>query len=255
MAAIAQRIREERADRIIYVTDSGQSTHFQMVFAAAKMAGILDPHTVRVDHVPFGVVLGPDGKKFRTRSGETERLIDLLQKAVEQAESILRSRNLDWTDKEYTTVAHILGLGAIKYADLSSHRTSDYVFSYDRMLRFEGNTAAFIMYSFVRTASIKRKVGQVELPQSLELLHPSEVALGRLLCQFEETVDDVVETLLPNRLTDYLYSLAETFNLFFRDCRVEGDPRQAQRCALVDLAGKTLQMGLRLLGISVPEKM
>lgn len=257
MAAIAQRIREEKADRIIYVTDSGQSTHFQMIFAAAEMAGILDPHRVRVDHVPFGLVLGPDGKKFRTRSGETERLIDLLQKAIEQAEALLRSKNPDWTDGEYKSVARILGLGAIKYADLSSHRTSDYVFSYDRMLRFEGNTAAFIMYSFVRTASIQRKVGQAasQLPQSLELIHPSEVALARLLCQFEETIDEVVETLLPNRLTDYLYSLAETFNLFFRDCRVEGDPRQAERLSLVTLTGKTLQMGLRLLGIQVPEKM
>jgi arginyl-tRNA synthetase len=257
MAAIAQRIREEKADRIIYVTDSGQSTHFQMIFAAAKLAGILDPHAVRVDHVPFGLVLGPDGKKFRTRSGETERLIDLLQKATEHAEALLRSKNPDWTDEEYRSVAHILGLGAIKYADLSSHRASDYVFSYDRMLRFEGNTAAFIMYSFVRTASIQRKVGQgaMQLPQNLELIHPSEVALGRLLCQFEEAIDEVVETLLPNRLTDYLYNLAQTFNLFFRDCRVEGDPRQAQRLVLVALTGKTLQMGLQLLGIQVPEKM
>jgi arginyl-tRNA synthetase len=154
-------------------------------------------------------------------------------------------------------VAHILGLGAIKYADLSSHRVSDYVFSYDRMLRFEGNTAAFIMYSFVRTASIQRKIGQTASQnlETLELIHPSEIALGRLLCQFEETIDEVVETLLPNRLTDYLYSLAETFNVFFRDCRVEGDPRQAERLALVVLTGKTLQMGLGLLGIQVPEKM
>lgn len=257
MAAIAQRIREEKADRIIYVTDSGQSTHFQMIFAAAELAGILDPQRVRADHVPFGLVLGPDGKKFRTRSGETERLIDLLQKAIEHAEALLRSKNADWTDAEYKSVAHILGLGAIKYADLSSHRVSDYVFSYDRMLRFEGNTAAFIMYSFVRTASIQRKIGQTASKdlETLELIHPSEVALGRLLCQFDETIDEVVETLLPNRLTDYLYSLAETFNVFFRDCRVEGDPRQAQRLALVVLTGKTLQMGLRLLGIQVPEKM
>ena len=255
MAAITQRIREEKADRIIYVTDSGQSNHFHMIFAAAKMAGIWDPHVVRVDHVPFGLVLGPDGKKFRTRSGETERLIDLLQKAIEQADGLLRSKNTDWTEDEYREASHILGLGAVKYADLSSHRTSDYVFSYDRMLRFEGNTAAFIMYSFVRTASIQRKVGTNALPQTLELLHPSEAALGKLLCQFEEVVDEVVETLLPNRLTDYLYHLAEAFNGFFRDCHVEGDPRQSQRCALVALTGKTLQTGLGLLGIQAPEKM
>ncbi len=257
MAAIAQRIRDEHADRIIYVTDSGQATHFQMIFAAAEQAGILDPQAVRVDHVPFGLVLGPDGKKFRTRSGETERLIDLLIKAVGHADALLRAKNPDWTEEEYHAVAKILGIGAIKYADLSCHRMSDYSFSYDRMLRFEGNTAAFIMYSYVRTASIQRKIGRqsVDMRLPFDLLHPAEIALAKLLCQFQETIDEVTETLLPNRLTDYLYSLAEGFNLFFRDCRVEGDARQNQRLALVILTGWTLQKGLELLGIQVPEKM
>lgn len=257
MAAIAQRIREEKADRIIYVTDSGQSTHFQMLFAAAQKAGILDIQKVRVDHVPFGLVLGADGKKFRTRSGETERLIDLLQTAIDQAEALLRSKNLDWTEDEYRSVAHILGIGAVKYADLSSHRVSDYVFSYDRMLRFEGNTAAFIMYSFVRTASIQRKIGKQVSSElkGFELVHPSEIALALHLCRLIETIDEIVETLLPNRLTDYLYGLAEAFNVFFRDCRVEGDPRQEERLALVYLTGRTLQRGLELLGIKVPSKM
>jgi arginyl-tRNA synthetase len=257
MAAIAQRIREEHADRIIYVTDSGQSTHFQMIFKAAEKAEILDPKKIRVDHVPFGLVLGPDGKKFRTRSGETERLIDLLLAANTHADSILRLRNPDWTEDEYRSTAQILGIGAIKYADLSCHRMSDYVFSYDRMLRFEGNTAAFVMYSYVRTTSIQRKVGKQPLGDVLpiDLEHPSEIALAKVLCQFSETLNEVADTLLPNRLTEYLYSLAEEFNAFFRDCRVEGDPRQKQRLALVILTEWTLEKGLHLLGIQVPEKM
>lgn len=257
MAAIAQRIREEHADRIIYVTDAGQATHFQMIFKAAMMAGILDPNKVRVDHVPFGLVLGPDGKKFRTRSGETERLIDLLEKAIGHAESILRGRHPEWTEEEFRTGAKILGIGAIKYADLSCHRMSDYTFSYDRMLRFEGNTAAFIMYSYVRTLSIQRKIGKLSVESLLpiDLLHPSEEALAKILCQFSDTINEVTETLLPNRLTDYLYSLAEQFNLFFRDCRVESDARQSQRLGLVVLTGWTLQKGLNLLGIEVPDRM
>lgn len=257
MAAIAQRIREEHADRIIYITDSGQATHFEMIFKAAQLAGILDPHKVRVDHVPFGLVLGPDGKKFRTRSGETERLIDLLLSAISRADTLLREKNRDWTEEDYQSISKVLGLGAVKYSDLSCHRMSDYAFSYDRMLRFEGNTAAFIMYSYVRTASILRKAREKTLHAltHLDLVHPSEIALAKMLCQFSETIDEVTDTLLPNRLTDYLYSLAESFNGFFRDCRVEGDPRQQQRLALVALAGKTLEKGLYLLGIRVPEKM
>ncbi len=256
MAAIAQRIREERADRIIYVTDSGQATHFQMIFAAAKKAGILDPEKVRVDHVPFGLVLGADGKKFRTRSGETEKLIDLLRTAITQADTLLRERNPEWTEDEYKETALILGVGAVKYADLSSHRMSDYVFSYERMLRFEGNTAAFIMYSYVRTVSIQRKIGrQRSKLETLQLEHPSEVLLATMLCQFQEVLEEVADSLLPNRLTDYLYALSETFNGFFRDCRVEGDPRQEHRLALVHITGLVLRKGLELLGIKVPRKM
>jgi arginyl-tRNA synthetase len=257
MAAIIQRVRVEKANRLIYVTDAGQATHFQMIFAAAIKAGIVDSSTIRLDHVPFGLVLGPDGKKFRTRSGETERLMDLLETAIAKADELLRAKNTGWAEEEYTKIAKILGIGAIKYADLSSHRMSDYVFSYDRMLRFEGNTAAFIMYSYVRTASILRKVGVADPTHlhDLDLVHPAEIALALTLCQFPETLEEVANSLLPNRLTDYLYGLSEKFNLFFRDCRVEGDVRQRQRLALVAITGQTIQQGLALLGIQVPEKM
>jgi arginyl-tRNA synthetase len=259
MAAIYHRVQIEHGDRLIYVTDAGQSTHFQMIFKAAEKAGYLNLQKVRVDHVPFGLVLGTDGKKFRTRSGETERLIDLLQAAIDQAESILAERNPEMSEEERKKLAHALGIGAIKYADLSNHRLSDYVFSYDRMLRFEGNTAAFLMYSYVRVAGIKRKVN---LPidtiidhYHIHLEHPSEIALGLHLVRFGEILNCVTEDLSPNHLTDYLYTLAEKFNAFFRDCRVEGSPQQNERLLLCEAVARTLKQGLDILGVPTVDKM
>lgn len=259
MAAIYHRIFTEKGDRLIYVTDAGQATHFQMIFKAAEKAGYLDPAKVRVDHVPFGLVLGPDGKKFKTRSGETERLIDLLNAAVLKAESILVERDPEMKEEERKKLAHALGIGAIKYADLSSHRIGDYTFSYERMLRFDGNTAAFLMYAYVRVAGIKRKV-KVD-PKTLvnqnkiKLEHPSEITLGLHVAQFGETLDQVADELIPNRLTDYLYGLADKFNAFFRDCRVEGSPQQNERLLLCEAVASTLKKGLTILGVPVVEKM
>lgn len=259
MAAIYQRIYEEKGDRLIYVTDAGQGTHFQMIFQAAEKAGYLNPKKVRVDHVPFGLVLGPDGKKFRTRSGETERLIDLLQAAIEHADKILQDRNPEMNKEARKELAHALGIGAIKYADLSSHRFSDYTFSYDRMLRFDGNTAAFLMYSYVRVAGIKRFM-KVD-PQSIlkdtqiHLEHPSEIDLGLHLLRFHEALELVANDLLPHRLTDYLYTLAEKFNAFFRDCRVEGSPQQNERLLLCEATARVLKQGLTILGVPIVEKM
>ena len=257
MAALFHRIYEEKADRIIYVTDSGQATHFAMIFAAAIKAKILDPEKHRVDHVPFGLVLGPDGKKFKTRSGETEKLIDLLTNAVEKAYTILNEKNPSWTEEEKKDLAKILGLGAIKYADLSNNRNSDYMFSYDKMLSFEGNTAAFLMYAYVRTESILKKVmkGRVVEPFFVDLTHPMELRLAKTLCRFPEVIAEVCETLLPNRLTDFLYGLSEDFNGFFRDCKVEKDPREKERIFLVQMTNQVLRSGLNLLGITVPHRM
>ncbi len=150
LAALKHRVEVENGAWLIYVTDAGQSQHFSMVYAASRLAGYYDPAKVRVDHVPFGLVLRADGKKFQTRSGETERLIDLLESAVSKAQEILQKRNYaDITPAELQTMAQILGINAVKYADLACHRTSDYVFSLDRMLQFEGNTAAFVCYAYV----------------------------------------------------------------------------------------------------------
>lgn len=259
MAAIYHRIKEEKGDRLIYVTDAGQGTHFQMIFKAAEKAGYLDLQRVRVDHVPFGLVLGSDGKKFKTRSGDTERLIDLLQAAIDEAEKILKERSPEMEEEERKTLAHALGIGAVKYADLSCHRVGDYVFSYERMLRFEGNTAAFLMYAYVRVAGIKRRL-KID-PQSImdqyhiKLEHPSEIALGLHLLRFSETLDAVADELLPNRLTDYLYTLAEKFNAFFRDCRVEGSPQQNERLLLCEAVARVLKQGLTILGVPIVGKM
>ena len=259
MATIHQRIFEEKADHLVYVTDAGQSLHFQMVFQAALKAKYWDPDKVRVDHVPFGVVLGQDGKKFRTRSGETEKLIDLLQTAIDKAYEIVKSRNPDWPENEQREVSEALGIGAVKYADLSGHRQSDYVFSYERMLRFDGNTAAFIMYSYVRANSIKRKVGtDVDAligSAKIELAHPSEKALALRLAQFPECLEACISELLPNRITDYLFNLAETFNAFFRDCRVEGSKEQSSRLLLTECTARILKQGLTLLGVKTVERM
>lgn len=257
MAAIRQRIEKENADRIIYVTDAGQSLHFQMLFKAAEKAGYLDPKKVRVDHVPFGVVLGADGTKFKTRSGDTERLIDLLFEAVKQAKVILHERLPELSEKELNHTAEVLGIDAVKYADLSSHRIKDYVFSYERMLRFEGNTAAFLLYAYVRIQSIKRKVGKdiSSIKDKINLEHPTEIDLALHLRRFGETLQAVAEELLPNRLAEYLYTLAEKFHAFFRDCRVEGTPQEGSRLLLCEATGRILHQGLEILGLKTLNKM
>ena len=259
VAALRHRVEVEKADRIIIVTDAGQSLHFQMLFKAAEKAGYYDPKKIRLDHVPFGVVLGPDGTKFKTRSGDTEKLIDLLLEAVKQAKKILHERTPELSDKELTHTAEILGIDAVKYADLSSHRIKDYIFSYERMLRFEGNTAAFLLYAYVRTQSIKRKVGKdindLLKTKKIVLEHPTEVDLALHLRQFGETLDSVAEELLPNRLAEYLYTLAEKFHAFFRDCRVEGTPQEESRLLLCEVTGRILHQGLEILGLKTLDKM
>lgn len=259
MAALYQRVHIERADRLIYVTDAGQSTHFQMIFKACEKAAYFDPSQVRVDHVPFGLVLGPDGKKFKTRSGETEKLLDLLHAAIQRADAILIDRNPEMAEEQRRTIARTLGIGAVKYADLSCNRFGDYTFSYDKMLRFEGNTAVFLLYAYVRIASIKRKVKSA-IPQLIQtnrviLEHPSEIALGVEILRFYETLEAMAEDLLPNKLTDYLYGLVEKFNAFFRDCRVEGTAQENSRLLICEATGRILKQGLWLLGVDTVEQM
>ena len=257
LAAIKQRVQDEEADRIIYVVDMGQRLHFQMVFSAAKLAKYLDPQKVRVDHVDFGVVLGEDGKKFKTRSGETVKLMDLLQEAIARAKVIMKERLPEESDESIEKSATILGINAVKYADLSCHRVKDYVFSYDRMLRFEGNTAAFLLYSYVRIQSIKRKVGKniSDIKTKLIVSHSSEVALGLHLRQFQEMLEIVADEVIPHRICEYLFNLAEKFNHFFRDCHVQGSDEEDSRLLLCELTAQVLEKGLHILGLQTLDRM
>jgi arginyl-tRNA synthetase len=260
LAALNHRITVEKADCILYVVDLGQSLHFQMVFETAKKAGFYNPSKTIVQHVPFGLVLRPDGKKFKTRSGDTERLIDLIQAAILHSKTALRERNPDMSDIELDNAAHALGINAIKYADLSCHRTSDYVFSYEKMLRFEGNTAAFLLYDYVRIRSIQRKT-KVDLSSlmahksPIQLSHPEEISLALLTCQFSEVLEETTLDLCPNKITDYLYKLAEKFHLFFHHCRVEGSDEQNSRLLLCEAVAQVLHQGFNLLGLKPLQRM
>jgi arginyl-tRNA synthetase len=253
LAAMRQRVSEEKAARIIILTDAGQAQHFSMLKQAAIKACYLDPHKVRFDHVPFGLVLGPDGKKFRTRSGETEKLIDLLHTAVEKARTVIEERSTTLSDQEKEVFAKILGIGALKYSDLMCHRMSDYSFSYEKMLKFDGNTCAFLLYAYVRSLSILHKSSEKRGP--IEITEPSEVALALQLLFFEECLEQVKEELAPHRLTDYLYGLCEKFHAFYRDCPVVHSTQERSRLALTELFSKTIKLGLNLLGIETVDKM
>jgi arginyl-tRNA synthetase len=264
MAAVKHRIEIEKCNRLIYVTDSGQSTHFAMLFSAAKKVGYASDE-IRLDHVPFGLVLGPDGKKYKTRSGETEKLMDLLTEGVARAKNILSERNqveAIFTEKEIENTAQIIGISAIKYADLAGNRIQDYVFEYDKMLKLEGNTAAFLIYAYVRTAGIKRKLAKIEnlsvqnlSPTTITLDHPMELNLAIHLLRFPEMVTEVADDLFPNRLCEYLFELANHFHQFFRDCKIIGSEQQASRLLLSELTAKILKLGMGLLGIKTVEKM
>lgn len=258
IAAMWYRITHDKADRIICVTDIGQSLHFNMIEQACKLAGFFNDRVVRFDHVTFGLVLGSDGKKFKTRSGDTEKLIDLLHESISEAEKILKERMPELSENELHDMAKILGIDAVKYSDLSSHRIKDYTFSYERMLKFEGNTAPFLLYSYVRAQSIKRKVG-VRRDQIVNygcfIEHESEVNLAFHLRRFDETLQSFAEDLYPHRLCEYLYDLACIFNAFFRDCHVEGHEAQNSRLVLCELTSCVLKKGLELLAIETLEHM
>ena len=256
LAAMKQRVQEEKADRIIVVTDGGQLLHFQMLVRASIAAGYLDPKKVEFDHVTFGVVLSPEKKRLKTREGTSEKLIDLIYKAIASAQEVLMERRPDFSKEEIKNASRVLGIDAIKYADLSGHRQKEYIFSYEKMLRFEGNTAPYLLYSYVRMQGIKRKVNKsIDMSASIILNDPSEIALALHLRQFDETLLFMSRDLLPNRLAEYLYHLAEKFHAFFRDCRVEGSEKESSRLLLCECASRVLRQGLEILGLKTLDKM
>jgi arginyl-tRNA synthetase len=255
------------AGRVIYVTDAGQASHFAGVFQVARRAGWI-PDGASVEHVPFGLVQGDDGKKLKTRSGDTVRLRDLLDEAVERAEADLRRRLAEEERQEAEAfiqqVATTVGLAAVKYADLSTNRITNYQFSFDRMLALTGNTAPYLLYAVVRIAGIARKGGDLAAGGSdaasaaaLQFSEPQEWALIRELLKLDGVIAEVETELLPNRLCSYLFELSQVFNRFYDQVPVlkAEEPARSSRLALCRLTAATLKLGLGLLGIPTLERM
>jgi arginyl-tRNA synthetase len=261
------REREFEPDACLYVVDHRQSEHFAKLFVVLEKMGY--QHT-QFKHVSFGTVLGKDGKPFKTRSGSTVGLEPLLDEAVERAWGVacdpnrLQGAGLEMDEAEKRLVAEIVGIGAIKYADLSHNRESNYIFDMDKMVQLEGNTAAYIQYSYARTRSILRKADAQGWTHDkwraaeLDLRAPIEVALGLQLLRFEEMLQQSMQDYLPNFITEYLFETARTFSSFFDQCPVlkaETESMGLSRLKLTHLVGQTLRVGLDLLGIKVVERM
>lgn len=228
MATIKQRIHEEKADWIIYVTDMGQATHFKAIFSCAKRAGILDPSKVRIDHVGFGVVLGEDGKKFKTRSGDTVKLSELLDEGMKRSLDKLMEKERDkiLTAEELADAQRNVAYGCIKYADLSKNRQSEYVFSFDKMLDDKGNTAVYLLYAYTRIKSIARNCGE-EFVKNLEKIknetpiildHEKELKLAKVLIQFPDIIEKILKDLQIHVMCEFLYQICSTFTEFYDSC-------------------------------------
>lgn len=260
LATIQYRMEEWKPDAVLYVVDHRQSLHFEQLFETAKLWGFKD---LELTHVEFGTVLGDDGKPYKTRSGSAVGLMGLLDEAVERAGAIAAKSPILTSDEERAEVAERIGIGAIKYADLAHNRTSDYTFSYDKMLAMSGNTAAYMQYSVARVKSIfaKGDIHQGDLRSSdakLSLDLPAERALGLELLRFSEALDRVASEYRPHYLTGYLFDLAQRFAEFFDQCPVlkaEDNATRDSRLLLCDLVARTLERGLQLLGIETVERM
>jgi len=260
LATLEYRLTQWNPDEIIYVTDGRQQLHFRQVFAIFRRWQPEAART-RLAHVWFGSILGENHKPFKTRSGESVKLADLLDEAEERAFALISEKSIELTEEERRDIARTVGLGAVKYADLLPNRQSDYVFSWDKMLSFQGNTAPYLQYSYVRICSIFRKAGLDRVPtgnqEAIFLPEGGEQALAKKLCQFGEVLPLVLDDHRPNVLANYLYELAAAFHAFFEACPVlKADaPLRASRLVLCQVTARVLAQGLALLGISVPERM
>jgi arginyl-tRNA synthetase len=264
LAAVRHRVAAG-AERLLYVVDGGQGQHLQMVYAVARKAGWL-PEGVEATHVGFGLVLGEDGKRLRTRSGENVRLQDLLDEAVERARAFLEARAdergeplPDDTDE----IAEVVGIGAVVYADLSQNRQSNYTFSFDRMLSLKGNTAPYLQYAYARIQSILREAGwtdgppgDIEVEPAVELVAPQEVDLARVLVGLPDVLDRVASEYAPNHLAAHLFELAQAFSQLYEHCPVlkAPEPARTSRLVLCAATARSLRLGLRLLGIQVVDR-
>lgn len=265
VATIDYRVNELKADTIWYVVGAPQILHFKQIFAVARREG----YAVDLRHVTFGSVLGEDRKLMKTRSGENVPLRELLDEACKRARKIVDEKNPDLSDEEKNDIAQKIGIGAVKYADLSQYRTTDYIFSWEKMLSLHGNTAPYLQNAYVRIRSIFRKADvaaplsrgesrrQSAVATTLTLNEPAEINLAKRVCQFAEIVPQVLNGFRPNILANYLFELANSFHAFYEACPVlkSEEPARSSRLTLCELTGRVLQKGLELLGIKVPEKM
>ena len=256
LACLRYRVNVLKADRLLYVVDTRQDLHFKQLFATSRKAGWL-PENVSAEFIGFGTMMGKDGKPFKTRSGDTVKLVDLLDEAVERATKLVKDKNPELSDLDAVKIGETVGIGAVKYADLSKNRTSDYVFDWDNMLSFEGNTAPYLQYAYTRVQSVFKKADDWNVQAALKLEQPLEQQLAVELLKFEDVLQSVAETSFPHYLANYLYQLATLFSRFYEACpilKAEGDVRDS-RLKLAQLTGETLKMGLDLLGIDVLDVM
>ncbi len=257
LAAIRYRCAELGAQRVLYVVDARQSLHFQQVFKVAQLAGFAKPEC-SLEHLSYGTMMGKDGKPFKTRSGDTIKLVDLCLESIERARELVSSKNPDLSTEQCAVIARAVGIGAVKYADLSKNRNSDYMFDWDTMLSFEGNTAPYLLYAYARIRSIFRKAElDTEANYVINVEAAEEKALALKLLQFTESVETLADECLPNQLCLYLYELSGLFMKFYECCPVlkaEGTVQQS-RLGLCQLTALTLKQGLELLGITTLEQM
>jgi arginyl-tRNA synthetase len=254
VATIDYRVNELKADAIWYVVGAPQTLHFKQIFAVARREG----YTADLRHIIFGSVLGEDRKLMKTRSGENVPLRELVEEACRRARKIIEEKNPGLSEDEKNDIAEKIGIGAVKYADLSQYRTTDYIFSWDKMLSLHGNTAPYLQNAYVRIRSIFRKADEVA-PKIDELIfsEPAELDLAKRVSQFAEILPQVLNGFRPNILANYLFELANSFHGFYEACPVlkSEEPARSSRLALCDLTARVLQRGLDLLGIKVPERM
>lgn len=260
LAAMRYRNNQLQADRVLYFVDQRQALHFQMVFSLARLAGFVRP-AMQLEHMGFGTMNGADGRPFKTRDGGTVKLIDLLDEAEQRAYQLVKQKNPELNEDELQQVAHSVGIGAVKYADLSKHRSSDYSFNFEQMLSFEGNTAPYLLYAYTRVASVFRKAGltmDAALPGSMQLATEQELSLASSLARFAEVLQQVADKGTPHTLCTYLYDLAGQFSSFYENCPIltaEQESTQHSRLRLAALTGRTLKQGLELLGLNTLERM
>ena len=254
LATIDYRMNDLKADAVWYVVGAPQILHFKQIFEIARR----EDYTAALRHITFGSILGEDRKLMKTRSGENVPLRELLEEACKRARKIIEEKNPQLSDDEKSDIAQKIGIGAVKYADLSQYRMTDYVFSWDKMLSLQGNTAPYLQNAYVRIRSIFRKAGE-SAPRidELVLADSAEINLAKRLCQFAETVPQVLNDFRPNILANYLFEAANSFHTFYEACPVlkSEEPKRSSRLALCDLTAQVLKRGLGLLGIQVPEKM